>query len=161
MRAVGRRACSRRDDLRIVYLPSVPQLRPDTPVQFLKGIGEKRAEALARLGVHSAQDLLLHLPHRYLDASTVTPLAKARVGDDVACIGTVVSKGVLPTRKGLRIFHAVLKDAVAKGKVQFGWAWVWPYHVGTQKSHPPVGESRPPFSWRTKNEFLFGVNTVC
>ena len=108
-----------RTHLVLRYLPSVPQLRPDTPVQFLKGIGEKRAEALARLGVHSAQDLLLHLPHRYLDASTVTPLAKARVGDDVACIGTVVSKGVLPTRKGLRIFHAVLKDA--SGVLECAW----------------------------------------
>ncbi|MES2307105.1 MAG: ATP-dependent DNA helicase RecG [Gemmatimonadota bacterium] len=97
----------------------MPQLRPDTPVQFLKGIGEKRAEALARLGVLSAQDLLLHLPHRYLDASTVTPLAKAKVGEDVACIGTVVSKGILPTRKGLRIFHAVLKDA--SGVLECAW----------------------------------------
>ena len=79
---------------------AVPLLRLDTPVQFLKGIGDKRAEALARLGVHTAQDLLLHLPHRYIDASSVTPLAQARVGDDVACVGTVTSKGVLPTRKG-------------------------------------------------------------
>ena len=59
-------------------------LRPDTKVQFLKGIGSRRAEAFARLGVFTAQDLLWHLPHRYIDASQVTPLAKARVGDDVA-----------------------------------------------------------------------------
>ena len=89
---------------------AVPQLRLDTPVKFLKGIGEKRAEAFERLGVVSVQDLLFHVPHRYIDASSVTPMAHARVGDDVACIGTVVSKGVLPTRKGLRIFHAVLRD---------------------------------------------------
>ena len=59
-------------------------LRPDTKVQFLKGIGARRAEAFARLGIFTAQDLLWHLPHRYIDASQVTPLAKARVGDDVA-----------------------------------------------------------------------------
>lgn len=85
-------------------------LRLDTPVKFLKGIGERRAEALARLGIRTAQDLLWHLPHRYVDASTVTPLARAEVGTEVACIGRVVAKGVLPTRKGLRIFHAVLRD---------------------------------------------------
>jgi ATP-dependent DNA helicase RecG len=85
-------------------------VRLDTPVKFLKGIGERRAELLARLGIRTAQDLLWHLPHRYIDASQVTPLVKAEVGLEVACIGRVVAKGVLPTRRGLRIFHAVLRD---------------------------------------------------
>jgi len=94
-------------------------IRLDTPVKFLKGIGERRAESLARLGIRTAQDLLWHLPHRYVDASSVTPLAKARVGMEVACVGRVVSKGVLPTRKGLRIFHAVLRDA--SGVLECAW----------------------------------------
>jgi ATP-dependent DNA helicase RecG len=85
-------------------------LRLDTPVKFLKGIGERRAEQLERLGIRTARDLLWHLPHRYIDASTVTPLVRAEVGQEVACIGRVVAKGVLPTRRGLRIFHAVLRD---------------------------------------------------
>jgi ATP-dependent DNA helicase RecG len=85
-------------------------VRLDTPVKFLKGVGERRAESLDRLGVRTARDLLWHLPHRYVDASTVTPLAKAQVGQEVACVGRVVAKGILPTRRGLRIFHAVLRD---------------------------------------------------
>jgi ATP-dependent DNA helicase RecG len=80
------------------------------PVKFLKGIGERRAEQLDRLGIRTARDLLWHLPHRYVDASSVTPLARAEIGQEVACIGRVVAKGVLPTRRGLRIFHAVLRD---------------------------------------------------
>ena len=79
-------------------------------MQFLKGIGERRAEALHRLGIWTARDLLWHLPHRYIDASTLTPLARAELGQEVACVGRVVAKGVLPTRRGLRIFHAVLRD---------------------------------------------------
>ena len=39
-----------------------------TPVKFLKGVGPKRAEALARLGVRTVGDLLYHAPRRYLDA---------------------------------------------------------------------------------------------
>jgi ATP-dependent DNA helicase RecG len=73
----------------------------------------------ARLGVQSARDLLWHLPHRYLDASTVTPLARARVGDDVACVGQVLSTAVVPTRSGLRIFHAVLQDS--SGVLECAW----------------------------------------
>ncbi|MFL5507132.1 MAG: ATP-dependent DNA helicase RecG [Gemmatimonadales bacterium] len=90
--------------------PAAASLRPDTPVQFLKGVGEKRADQLARLGIRTALDLAWHLPHRYLDASSLTPLASARVGDEVAAVGRVVATRVLPTRKGLRIFHAVLRD---------------------------------------------------
>jgi ATP-dependent DNA helicase RecG len=85
-------------------------VRLDTPVKFLKGVGERRAEALERLGIRTARDLLWHLPHRYVDALSVTPLAKAEIGQEVACVGQVVAKGVLPTRRGLRIFHAVLRD---------------------------------------------------
>ncbi|HSR14516.1 MAG TPA: ATP-dependent DNA helicase RecG, partial [Gemmatimonadales bacterium] len=88
-----------------------PALRLDTSVKFLKGVGERRAAAFERLGIRTVQDLLWHLPFRYVDASSVTPLARAEVGADVACVGRVVSKGVLPTRRGLRIFHAVLRDA--------------------------------------------------
>lgn len=100
--------------------PSAPAaLRLDTPVKFLKGVGERRAEALERLGIRTARDLLWHLPHRYVDASTVTPLAQARVGQEVACVGRVVAKGVLPTRRGLRIFHAVLRDD--SGVLECAW----------------------------------------
>src|SRR6266513_2350271 len=55
-------------------------------------------------------DLLYHVPHRYLDATTVTPLARAMVGQDVTCVGRVVNTGVLPTRRGLRVFRAILRD---------------------------------------------------
>jgi len=85
-------------------------LRLDMPVKFLKGVGERRAEQLARLGIQTARDLLWHLPHRYVDASTLTPLSRAQVGQEVACVGRVVAKGVLPTKRGLRIFHTVLRD---------------------------------------------------
>ena len=52
-------------------------LRLDTSVKFLKGIGERRAELLERLGIRTARDLLWHLPHRCIDTSTVTPLVRA------------------------------------------------------------------------------------
>ncbi len=97
----------------------MPALRLDTPVKFLKGIGERRAELFHRLGIDTAHGLLWHLPHRYLDASTVVPITKLRVGDEGAIVGRVTAKGVLPTRKGLRIFHAVLRDA--SGAIECVW----------------------------------------
>jgi ATP-dependent DNA helicase RecG len=90
-----------------------------TSVKYLKGVGPKRAEALARLAIRTVGDLLYHVPHRYLDATTVTPLARAEVGREATCVGRVVSTGVLPTRRGLRVFRAVLKDD--SGLLECAW----------------------------------------
>jgi len=95
------------------------KLQLNSPVKFLKGVGPKRAEALQRLGIRTAGDLLYHVPHRYLDATTVMPLARAAIGEDVTCVGRVVSTGVLPTRRGLRVFRAVLKDD--SGLLECAW----------------------------------------
>jgi ATP-dependent DNA helicase RecG len=95
------------------------KLQLGSPVKFLKGVGPKRAEALQRLGVRTVGDLLYHVPHRYLDATTVMPLARAAIDEDVTCVGRVVSTGVLPTRRGLRVFRAVLKDD--SGLLECAW----------------------------------------
>ncbi len=95
------------------------RLRLDTPVTYLKGVGPARAEALRRLAVVTAGDLLYHIPHRYEDASTVSTIASLEPGMQGTVIGRVVSKGVLPTRKGLRIFQAVLRDDT--GMIEVSW----------------------------------------
>ena len=82
----------------------------DKPVQFLKGVGPRRAESLARMGILNARDLLYHVPRRYDDASTITPVVLAQVGMDVTAVGVVRNQGVVPTRSGLRIFQAVIQD---------------------------------------------------
>jgi ATP-dependent DNA helicase RecG len=94
-------------------------LKLQSSIQYLKGVGPARAAAFARLGVRTVEDLLYHLPHRYLDATSVTPAARAAVGSDVTIVGRVVSKGVLPTRRGLRIFRAVLQDD--SGVIECAW----------------------------------------
>ncbi len=94
-------------------------LRLDMPAMYLSGVGPRRAEALRRLHVVTAGDLLYHLPHRYEDASTVAPIASLQPGMDATIIGSVISKGVIPTRKGLRIFQAVVRDA--SGMIEVSW----------------------------------------
>ena len=91
----------------------------DRPVQFLKGVGPKRAELLGKLGLLTARDLLYHVPRRYEDASTVQPIGSLGAGMEATVVGRVVSKGVLPTRKGLRIFQAVVQDA--SGLIECSW----------------------------------------
>ncbi len=90
-----------------------------TSVKYLKGVGPRRAEALARLEIRTVGDLLYHAPHRYVDATTLVPLARALVGAEVTCLGQVISTGVLPTRRGLRVFRAILRDA--SGSLECAW----------------------------------------
>ena len=82
----------------------------DKPAQYLKGVGPKRAGLLERMDVRTARDLLYHVPRRYEDASTLQRIVTLEPGMDATILGRVVSKGVLPTRKGLRIFQAVVRD---------------------------------------------------
>lgn len=60
-----------------------------TPVTILKGVGPKQAERLARLDIHSVEDLLFHLPLRYEDRTRVTPIGALRPGSQAVIVGTV------------------------------------------------------------------------
>ena len=99
--------------------PRTGKVYLDMPVNYLKGVGPARAEMLRRLGIVTARDLLLHIPHRYEDASTISPIASLEPGMDGTIIGKVISKGIIPTRKGLRIFQAVLQDE--SGMIEASW----------------------------------------
>ncbi|MEY4608918.1 MAG: hypothetical protein RL625_1135 [Gemmatimonadota bacterium] len=95
------------------------RLTLETPVTYLTGVGPRRAELLKRLNIFTAGDLLWHIPHRYEDATTVRSINSLRIGDDATVIGTVISTGILPTKKGLRVFQAVVQDA--SGLIEVAW----------------------------------------
>ncbi len=42
-------------------------LELSTPINLIKGVGPRNAEALRKRGVETAEDLLYHLPFRYED----------------------------------------------------------------------------------------------
>ena len=39
-------------------------MKPDTPIQYVKGVGPRLAERFARLGIATVGDLLCHYPRR-------------------------------------------------------------------------------------------------
>ena len=49
-----------------------------SPLQFVKGIGPKRAAALQAIGLHSVRDLLYYFPRDYLDRSAIVRIADLR-----------------------------------------------------------------------------------
>jgi len=52
------------------------ELRLDTPVQYIKGVGPVKAEEFARLGVHTIGDLLEYYPRDwiFLEVKTIAEL---------------------------------------------------------------------------------------
>jgi len=78
------------------------------PVQFVKGVGPKRAEWLKGVGVETVFDLLRYFPRRWLDRSDIKPFEALQEGEKISTIGRVVSHGVLKGRR--TIFEVLLSD---------------------------------------------------
>ncbi len=61
----------------------------ERPITDLKGVGAKRAEQYARLGIETVEDLIWHLPHRYDDFSRVRPIADVEEGESLSIIANL------------------------------------------------------------------------
>jgi ATP-dependent DNA helicase RecG len=61
----------------------------ERPVTALRGVGPALAEALARLGLQTVQDVLFHLPLRYEDRTRVVPIGSLRNGDRAVIEGEI------------------------------------------------------------------------
>src|SRR5215212_450429 len=84
----------------------------DTPLQFLKGVGPRRAADLQRVGLATVEDLLYRFPIRYEDRGTFQTIASLRPGTAASVAGEVLSCGIRPTRRPrFKIFEMLLRDA--------------------------------------------------
>ena len=63
---------------------------PDTDVRYVKGIGEQRAKALARLDIRTLGDLLSHFPRAYEDRTVFCPIADLPL-DETVCVRAMVA----------------------------------------------------------------------
>ena len=76
----------------------------NTDVRFLKGIGEKKALALNKLGVFSLRDLVSFFPRRYEDRSECKPIALTQDGESVCVLAMVADTPRLTrVRRGLEL----------------------------------------------------------
>ena len=71
----------------------------DTPIQYVKGVGPKRAELLKRVGVETIEDILNYFPRRYIDRSRIVNIQSLRVGEEVTVVGKVLSTELRRGRK--------------------------------------------------------------
>ena len=87
------------------------RLKADTPVQFLKGIGPRRAADLSAIGVETLEEFLLVLPRRYEDREAFQSIGSLKPNDITGVTGIVLSCGVRRTRRpGFQILEVAVED---------------------------------------------------
>lgn len=83
----------------------------DTPLKYIKGVGDKREKLLNKLGIYSLEDLVHFFPRTYIDFSEPVPIPKLIPGT-TACFKAVV--GYTPVkneiRRGMTIYKTLLID---------------------------------------------------
>jgi ATP-dependent DNA helicase RecG len=82
----------------------------DTPVRYLNGVGPRRGEDLARLGINTVEEMLYYLPSRYEDRSTFTAIRDIEPGEGRSVEGEVISTSSRFSKRGMPMFQAALTD---------------------------------------------------
>jgi ATP-dependent DNA helicase RecG len=84
----------------------------DQPVTYLKGIGPKNGERLAKLGLLTVQDVLYYYPRDHINYAQQVKIRDLAPGETVTIVGTVkrVNCFTSPRNKKLTIFELQLSD---------------------------------------------------
>ena len=86
-------------------------LSPESNIQYLKGVGEKRAVLYQKLGIASIRDLLWHFPRDYLDLSAPYTIDSAPLYETCAIRACLTVKSrEQRIRAGLSIFKLEAAD---------------------------------------------------
>ena len=91
-----------------------------TDVRYIKGIGEQRAKALGKLGIHTLRDLISWFPRRYEDRTETRRVADLIPGE-TACAAAMVASAptVTHVRKGLDLVKLRAVDETGALDVTF------------------------------------------
>ena len=81
-------------------------------LQYLKGVGPRRAADLRRVGLETVEDLLYRFPIRYEDRGHFQTINTLKPGLAASVMGEVLTCGIRPTRRPrFRIFEMLVRDA--------------------------------------------------
>ncbi|MDR1042395.1 MAG: ATP-dependent DNA helicase RecG [Clostridiales Family XIII bacterium] len=100
----------------------MPEIRPETDVRFIGGVGPKKAALLGALGIATAGDLLRSFPRTYEDRRNRTKIDALKEGEPAAFTGKVLSVSNKPAyyAKGKKTpFHVLIGDDAGAVEVVF------------------------------------------
>ena len=83
----------------------------DYDIQFVKGVGEKKARLFNKLGVYSLENLLHYYPRKYLDQSKTVSVKEAPTDENVSIRATMITPvRESKIRKGLTLYKCNFSD---------------------------------------------------
>ncbi|MFZ4827138.1 MAG: ATP-dependent DNA helicase RecG [Phototrophicaceae bacterium] len=89
------------------------------PVTSIRGVGSKLGEILARINIHTIEDLITYLPYRYDDYTQMPTLAQLQPDQKVTVVGTVRQSHVRAGAQGRQDFAFTLDDGTWSMQVMF------------------------------------------
>ena len=84
-------------------------MKLDSPITFVKGVGEELAKKFRLLGIQTVADLIDYLPRRYEDYSAVTAIRETQPGP-ITIKAVVKQASGRYVRRGMHITEAVVSD---------------------------------------------------
>ncbi|WP_299017178.1 ATP-dependent DNA helicase RecG [uncultured Photobacterium sp.] len=128
------------------------QLLDTIALTELAGVGAKMAEKLEKIGLHTVQDLLFHLPLRYEDRTRIWPLGNVMPGQHLTVQGEVLSSSIsFGKRRMLTVkisdptgsatlrffnFNAAMKNSLSEGKQVKAYGEIKRGKYGLEIIHP-------------------------
>ena len=91
----------------------------DAPISVIRGVGEKQAANLEKLGVRTIRDLLYLFPRRYEDYSQLKPINQLHYGEEVTIIAKVIDVQVLQPNRGRLMTEVIVSDTT--GMLRLLW----------------------------------------
>ena len=88
-------------------------------IQFVKGIGPKRAEKLHKLNIFTLKDLIYYFPRQYEDRSVIKKISQLENEDKVSIKGIITKIDTYSPRKGMKITRIDLRDDTGYIKMSF------------------------------------------
>ncbi len=91
-----------------------------SPTTIIQGIGQKQAQLLNKLDLHTVEDMIYYFPRRYDDYSELKLIKDLQYGEEVTIIAYLKSINTFTTRdKRRKIVQAVVSDDT--GTIQLMW----------------------------------------
>ncbi len=93
-------------------------------VQYVRGVGPRRAQLFHTLGVDTVMDLLQHYPRRYEDRRQISRISHLQLGQEVTVRGKVAAVGLRKITGGLTLSQVAVDDGTG---VAYGTWFNQPY----------------------------------
>ena len=110
-------------------------------VMYVKGVGPKVAKKLNKLGIYTAQDLMMYFPKKHIDYSTRTLIKDLEEGQSTTIFGYIKSVSAFNTRNNLSVVKVIVGDKSGRFELSFFNAKGNKFLLERTKAQFPVGSA--------------------